>query len=796
MNKQKIKDEWAKRFYTWWQKPQVFVREVFGVTPDAWQDQVLEQFPHNPRIAMKASKGPGKTCVEAWLAWNFLLTRPHPNIAATSISADNLRDNLWKEMAVWRNKSPLLQQMFEWQKERIFAKDHPETWFMSARSWAKSANDEELGLTMAGLHSEYVMAILDESGGMPVQILQAAEGVLSSAKEGHIIQAGNTNTLDGALYYACVKRANLWKVIVINGDPDNPLRSPRIKLDWAQDLIRTEGRDSPFVKVMLLGEWPSASLNALIGPEEIEEAMKRCYREFQYGHAPKIIGVDVARQGDDASVMFKRQGLVAFPPIQMRNFDSNQGAGKVIREWNDWQADACFVDATGGFGAGWIDAMALLGRSAIGVQYAGKAHNSMRYVNKRCEMYFDLVKWIKEGGQLPPCPELLAALPATLYTFQGDRLLLEPKEVIKAKIGYSPDHADALCFEAGTMIATPAGSTAIEQIKLGDVVLTPFGRATVRRLWQSETSKLTTAQFSNGAELTGRPEHDVFVFNKGACPLDALTPTMVVSSLRDRWKWLLASALFIEAKRIGFKILVGTLAPANLSTASACCIGAYGPSGTVQYRTGARYTIAMVTGAIVQSIISKFSNPVSTPKNIMLLAASTAALRGSINWPAIRLPSGTAHLRVWPGIQNTGKKLGKGEIKLAPYARAADHLSGLSSQQEPNFVQSVAKKQKNIFGAKQIFEHAIGAVPHLWRIVAGNKPVAPVSAATRNVPPTTVYNLTLDRDNAYYANGVLVFNCQTFAEPVAPRQVQQTKNTRHKVDYNPFEKAFEVEQGP
>ncbi len=152
----------------------------------------------------------------------------------------------------------------------------------------------------------------------------------------------------------------------------------------------------------------------------------------------------LARQGDDKSVIFPRQGLVAFPPQYMRGANSNQGAGAVIRKWNDWGADACFVDATGGFGAGWIDAMALLGKAPIGVQYAGQAHNSTRYHNKRCEMYFDLVKWIKDGGQLPPVPELLAALPATLYTFKGDRLLLEPKEVIKAKIGYSPDDADAL----------------------------------------------------------------------------------------------------------------------------------------------------------------------------------------------------------------------------------------------------------------------------------------------------------------------------------------------------------------
>src|SRR5262245_5571063 len=79
----------------WWDSPPRFVREVFGATPDPWQDEVLAAFPRTPRLAMKACKGPGKTTVLAWLAWNFLLTRDDPKIAATSVSGDNLADNLW-----------------------------------------------------------------------------------------------------------------------------------------------------------------------------------------------------------------------------------------------------------------------------------------------------------------------------------------------------------------------------------------------------------------------------------------------------------------------------------------------------------------------------------------------------------------------------------------------------------------------------------------------------------------------------------------------------------------------------
>jgi phage terminase large subunit len=98
----------AQRFAEWRAHPAKMVRELFKIEPDPWQEEALESFPHDQRIAMKACKGPGKTAVLAWLAWNFLLTRPHPKVLATSIAGDNLADGLWTEMALWRSKCPLL----------------------------------------------------------------------------------------------------------------------------------------------------------------------------------------------------------------------------------------------------------------------------------------------------------------------------------------------------------------------------------------------------------------------------------------------------------------------------------------------------------------------------------------------------------------------------------------------------------------------------------------------------------------------------------------------------------------
>ena len=427
----------------WREQPQVFVREVFGATPDPWQDQVLKEFPFKQRIAMKASKGPGKSCIEAWLAWNFLLTRPHPKIAATSISGDNLRDGLWAEMAKWMEKSPLLKENFIWQKERIFYKQYPETWWMSARNWSKSADLNALGNTLAGLHADYIMFILDESGGIPDAIMVSAEAALSSCKEGHIVQAGNPTHLEGPLYRACTTAKNLWSVHEITGDPDDPNRSPRVSIEWAREQITMHGKDNPWVLVNVFGRFPPASFNALIGPDEIKTAINRRYRESELVLQPRVLGIDVARFGDDSSIIFPRQGLQAFTPFQYRGLDGTVGAETVLYRWNDWQADGCFIDNTGGFGASWIDNLVRLGKAPMGIHFSQKAIDE-RYFNKRAEMAFNLVQWIKTGGALPDVPELVSALTQTTYTFKGDQLLVEPKEDVKLKLGYSPDHMDAL----------------------------------------------------------------------------------------------------------------------------------------------------------------------------------------------------------------------------------------------------------------------------------------------------------------------------------------------------------------
>ncbi len=437
--------EAAKQFTKWREHPDLFVRDVFKVEPDPWQDEVLKAFPHNQRIAMKASKGVGKSSVEAWLAWNFLLTRPYPKIAATSITGANLADGFWSECAKWQQSAPLLRDNFTYTKTRIFLNQSPETWWMSARPWSKSADSNEQGNTLAGLHADYILFVLDESGGIPEAVAASAEAALSSCKEGHIIQAGNPTDLSGMLYKACVRDRKLWYVVEISSDPDSPKRSQRVSIEWARQQIEMYGRENPWVLVNVFGQFPPSAFNSLIGPAEVEAAMRRSYRESDYNSHARILGIDVAREGADKSVIFPRQGLQAFNPIIYRNIDGTRGADIVSRKIQEWSADATFIDDTGGFGSSWIDNLVRLGFSPIGIHFNQKSENP-RYYNKRTEIIFELVNWIKRGGALPQSHELAASLTETTYTHKGDALLIEPKELIKSKLGYSPDEMDGLAL--------------------------------------------------------------------------------------------------------------------------------------------------------------------------------------------------------------------------------------------------------------------------------------------------------------------------------------------------------------
>lgn len=210
------------------------------------------------------------------------------------------------------------------------------------------------------------------------------------------------------------------------------------------ESLRAELSENEF-RQELLCDFNAAADDALIPIDIVREAATRNYAEHEYSSAPVVLGVDVARFGSDASVIFRRQGLVAFEPIVVRKFDNMALADRIAVEINTHRPEAVFIDAGGGSGV--IDRLRQLGHSVIEIPFGGRANRPDLYANRRMEMWAETAKWLRSGGAIPPDTTLQADLCAPTYGFNASGLrVLEPKEKLKERIGRSPDVADALCL--------------------------------------------------------------------------------------------------------------------------------------------------------------------------------------------------------------------------------------------------------------------------------------------------------------------------------------------------------------
>ena len=187
----------------------------------------------------------------------------------------------------------------------------------------------------------------------------------------------------------------------------------------------------------------------------MDEAMASKYEVLP--GTPKIMGVDVARYGDDQSVIARRHGRVLEPLHKFRGLSTMQLVGEVGTLINKTRPDVVFVDETG-LGAGVLDRLLELGFPAVGVNFGSSPleENKTLYYNKRAEMWDLMRDWVEGGCQMPHDQELRADLIGPEYGFDSKmRKQLETKESMKKRGLASPDCGDALALT----FAFPAPAT-------------------------------------------------------------------------------------------------------------------------------------------------------------------------------------------------------------------------------------------------------------------------------------------------------------------------------------------------
>lgn len=209
-------------------------------------------------------------------------------------------------------------------------------------------------------------------------------------------------------------------------------------------LLKENMNENEYRQEMLC-DFTASAFDVLIPIDLVSAACSRRYADADVAGSETVLGVDVARFGDDSSAAVLRRGLVALEPWVWRGLDNVQLADQLGQLIHEHRPHAVFVDA--GRGEGVIDTLRHRGFVVMEVPFGGRAIDDSRYANRVTEMYDKTKRWLMENGALPSHPGLKTELSARVYSFDTrGRMKLEPKDKYKERMGASPDTADALAL--------------------------------------------------------------------------------------------------------------------------------------------------------------------------------------------------------------------------------------------------------------------------------------------------------------------------------------------------------------
>lgn len=420
-----------------------FVKHIIGVTPTDQQGDALVAMDEGDHVSVRSGHGCGKSGDMAWLLLHYMSCRPTPKILCTAPSKHQLHDVLWAELSKWNRKmNSMFSNQFQWTKERFFHKDHPEEWFAAARTATKE-NPE----AMQGFHTDYVMRLIDEASGIDESIFEYIEGAtgIIETKE---FMTGNPTRLDGTFFDSHNKMRKFYRPLHWSC-----LDSPIVPKRFIERLTRKFGTESNIYKVRVLGEFPLRHGDSFIPYDLVEAALIRDIPPQD--DKPKVFGVDVARYGDDRSVIAIRQGDQFHPYHVLQGKNNVQVARYVANLANQQKPQMIFVDVIG-LGAGVFDILEAQDYPVFAVNVSElPAQDGATYHRLRDELWGNMRDWLEaRRGRLwdNEDGDLLGELTKPKYdhTHNG-QIIIESKDKMRkaAKDDYekrgtaSPDIADA-----------------------------------------------------------------------------------------------------------------------------------------------------------------------------------------------------------------------------------------------------------------------------------------------------------------------------------------------------------------
>jgi len=425
---------------TWLERPELFCRDFLGLTPWPRQQEILRAVAGHNRVTVRSGHGVGKSTVAAAAVLWFTLLHDPAIVLTTAPTARQVEQVLWGEIrrlilgCKWLRGTGSLNRM---------------EWRLGPRRFALglSTNDSS---RFQGFHSPNILVVIDEAAGVDADIYQAVQGVITS-DNARLLLIGNPTTTSG-FFYESHKPDSGFKRLAVSSEESPNVREGRevvpglVTRRWVEERRAEWGEASPLYGARVQGRFPENAANALVSLAALEAAQRL---EARPGGAP-VLGCDVARFGDDETVIVVRAGPAILETAALRNSDLMSTAGRALdmARRHGVAAASIRIDDNG-LGGGVTDRLRELGYGVTAVNAGAAASEPGLYANARAEMWRHMAAAIERGGlSLRGAPErLMADLATPTYSFTSrGQMKLEEKAGLKRRLGRSPDYGDALAL--------------------------------------------------------------------------------------------------------------------------------------------------------------------------------------------------------------------------------------------------------------------------------------------------------------------------------------------------------------
>lgn len=448
--------------------PQLFAREILGVELWSKQAAVALSVRDHPRTAVRSCHGVGKTFLAAVIILWFLYLNPRSRVVTTAPIYDQVKLLLWAEIRALHDRATV-----------PLGGSPNVTSLHLAPDWFAVGLSTNQPTRFQGHHAEKMLLVCDEASGIPDEIFEAAEGFLTG-DFARVLLIGNPNQASGQFYDAFSRQAKRWNRHHISafdspnftkdavaeypelaaymeeqGIPystekvDHKTKRKLVSVAWVADKLEAWGTDHLAWLVRVLGKFPTTAVDTVFGLQEVQDAQAR---EAPHLDPDDVVCVacDVARYGDDETVIGLRAGLAYRQRKVYGHQDTVYTAEQIIsvcEEWDaanpDYPVQYVIVDDSG-VGGGVVDQLkaADFDKQVVAFNGAHKPQRPKKYPNARSESWFTAKAWIREVS-LDPDPQLLGDLVAPKWKPDNKlRRVVEKKEQTKKRLKRSPDRAD------------------------------------------------------------------------------------------------------------------------------------------------------------------------------------------------------------------------------------------------------------------------------------------------------------------------------------------------------------------